>query len=57
MPLHRSPELAFVPAAGDIIQDNPRNVDIRLEVLVTHNHGCDAVGHPGGVDDQDDRQL
>ena len=46
-----------MPGPGDIVEDDPGDLDISLKMLIPRHHGGDAACHPGGIDHQENGNI
>ena len=55
--LDHHPQLRFVPAAAQVVEDHAGNLHVPVERLVAEDQRRDAARHAARIDDQDDRQA
>ena len=55
--LDHGPQLRFVAAAAQLVEDHAGDSNVAVERLVAEDERRDAAGHAAGVDDQHHRQV
>ena len=55
IPLDRFPEHHFVPFSRNLVQDDPGNIDLGIEVLASQNQSCSRSRHLGCIQNDNHR--